>query len=340
MIPRIGVSISNISCGMDLSIIIVNWNSVGYLRNCLRSIYGQNRGLVFEIIVVDNASYDGCGEFLEREFPSVKFIQSAENVGFSRANNLGAQYAAGRVLLFLNPDTEIVGSAIELMFSQLSALPDAGAMGCKLIRPDLSLQMSSIRRYPTILNQALAFDSLMRIFPMWKLWGMMPLFNTGNPIEAVEVIPGACIMVKKKIFEEAGRFSTDYFMYGEDVDLSYKINKADYKIYYVGAAKIIHHGGGSSKTKKENNFSDVLIRESRLKFFEKNRGGSYAAVYRISTVVVSAICLLCIAVLMPSVLLYKESSLSSAFRKWKSIFRWSVGLEKWARELTCNGKSV
>src|SRR5207244_796979 len=107
---------------MDLSIIIVNWKSADFVRKCLASIYETSKEIRFEIIVVDNSSFDGCGEMLAREFPEAVFIQSKENVGFSRANNLGFQRAQGNVLLFLNPDTEMVGPALNTLFNQLHCL--------------------------------------------------------------------------------------------------------------------------------------------------------------------------------------------------------------------------
>ena len=231
---------------IDLSIIIVNWNSANYIRKCISSIYENTKGIDFEIVVVDNASYDECESILKSEFPHVIFVQSTRNIGFAKANNLGFKYSFGETLLFLNPDTEIIGPALNQMLSFLQSTPDAGAVGCKLLNSDLSLQTSCIQPYPTILNQVLDIEYLKLRCPKLKLWGIWPLFhNNGNP-EEIEVVSGACIMIKRNTFDKVEQFSTDYFMYTEDIDLCYKINQAGYKIYYIDDANIIHHGGGST----------------------------------------------------------------------------------------------
>ena len=118
---------------MDLSILIVNWNSAHYLRPCLSSVFRQTRGIEFEVIVLDNASYDGSAQILKDEFPSVIFIQSAENLGFTRGNNLAFRYSTGRNVLLLNPDTEILDGAVNKMLVSLESLPGAGAIGCQML---------------------------------------------------------------------------------------------------------------------------------------------------------------------------------------------------------------
>ena len=217
---------------MDLSIIIVNWNSAEYLRKCLISLYKNVKQLKFEIIVVDNASYDGCEELIRKNFPDVLFIQSSHNLGFAKANNIGFKNCSGRNALFLNPDTEVVGPAINKMHLHLLSIPDSGALGCKLINTDLSIQTSCIKAFPTILNQALDIDYFKKVFPNMRIWGMKPLFNECLYPQEVDVVSGACIMVKRNAFEEVGMFSQDYFMYSEDVDLCYKIRGKGYRIHY------------------------------------------------------------------------------------------------------------
>src|SRR5437762_3548719 len=133
---------------MDLSIIIVNWNSKDYLRKCLKSIYANTHGIDFEIIVVDNASFDGSGELLAQDFPKVRFVQSHTNLGFARANNLGFGNSTGRNVLFLNPDTEAVGGALNELLQRLQRLPNAGVVGCKLLNTDGSMQTSCLQSYP------------------------------------------------------------------------------------------------------------------------------------------------------------------------------------------------
>jgi GT2 family glycosyltransferase len=319
---------------MDLSIIIVNWNSVKYLRECLESVLAERRGMDFEIIVVDNASYDGSDQIVSAEFPGVKYIQHTENSGFAVANNLGFKSSSGRNLLFLNPDTLIIGSAIRDMHEFLDGRPDAGAVGCRLLYSDRTLQLHSVQKYPTVLNQALDIDYLKRRWPHWNLWGLKALNQGGNQPEVVEVVPGACVMVKRDVFEEIGLFSEEYFMYAEDIDLCYKVNQTSRKVYFLNGAEVIHHGGASSKKEKTSYFSVVLTKESVFKFLKKTRGSSVAIAYRI----VMAFCAVCrmsvLLLVMPWAFVRRQTDgVAGVFNKWRKVFSWSIGLEKWAREL-------
>lgn len=319
---------------MDLSIIIVNWNSVNYLKECLKSILQETKGIEFEIIVVDNASYDGSDKMIATEFPVVKFVQNNENGGFAKANNLGFKYSLGRNLLFLNPDTLIIGSAIRDMLEFLDSRPDAGAVGCKLLYSDLTLQLHSVQPYPTFINQVLDIDYLKNNWPHWKLWGLKALNQENNQPEKVEVVPGACLMIKRDVFEEVGLFSEDYFMYAEDIDLCYKVNQTKRKVFFVKGAEVVHHGGASSRQKKINYFSVVLTRESVFKFLNKTRGKGTAISYRIVMSFIAigrmGVLILC----MPWANWKGQGvALRGTFNKWRKILSWSIGLEKWAREL-------
>jgi hypothetical protein len=322
------------SCEVDLSIIIINWNSVDFLRKCLASVYAGAPRLKFETIVVDNASFDGCGEMLGREFPCVFFIQSHENLGFGGANNLGFARSRGRNILFLNPDTETIGPALEAMCLFLDSRDDAGAAGGKLLNSDLSVQTSCIQAFPTILNQSLDIEQLRELFPKSALWGTRPLFtNPATPVP-VEGISGACLMAKRSVLEKVGGFSNDYFMYGEDVDLCYKIQQEGSKCYYVSHANVVHHCGRSSSSKPEKNFSAVMMRESRLKFMRKTKGELYASAYRSSTALVAVFRLLALgAAFLLTAGRVRRNSIQAAFAKWVSILRWAVGLEVWVKEL-------
>ena len=314
---------------IELSIIIVNWHSAHYTHKCVQSLLTETHGVHYEIIVIDGASYDGCGEMLRKHFPKVHFIQSSHNEGFARANNRAYAFARGAYILFLNPDTEIIGSAIYTLLAHLKTLPQAGAVGCKLLNADGTLQTSCIQSMPTILNQMLNAECLRSRFPRSRLWGMSALFMDQEQPEEVEGISGACVMVKRSVFEEVGLFSTDYFMYAEDMDLCYKIRKVGCKNYYIPNATVMHFGGGSSKH-TPSHFSIWLMRESIWRFLKKKRGTLYAMGYRFSTCVAA---LLRLGVMMPIVAIEKvfqvESSMLHAFRKWLVILQWSVGLKKY-----------
>ncbi len=317
---------------MDLSIIIINWNSADFVRKCLQSVYACTTGWEFEVIVVDNASFDECGEIVRNEFPAAKFIQSDINLGFAKANNLGAREAKGRNLLFLNPDTEVMGDALCQMVSFLDVRPDAGIVGCRLLNSDLSLQTSCVQAFPSILNQVLDTEHLRQVFPGLRLWGTRALLTAGEPAE-VEVISGACLMIKSEVFETAGQFSSNYFMYAEDADLCFKANQAGWKNYYLGGVSVVHHGGRSSDKKPESNFASIMMRESLLEFMRLRRGPIYAVAYQFSIVVMAVLRLLLLMVAFVFTLgRYRRDSLRLAFAKWVKVLRWGLRMEAWSRQ--------
>ena len=315
---------------LDLSVIIVNWNSKDYVRKCLSSLFKHCPHISMEVVVVDGASFDGCDEMLAREFPTVKFVQSKKNVGFAKANNLGVRNAKGRNLLFLNPDTELVENSIDMLLTHLATLPQAGAVGCKLLNSDGSVQTSCIQSFPTVVNQILDSEFLRRRFPRSRLWGMAALHSDGDSPSEVEVISGACILTKRDVFESVGEFSKTYFMYGEDLDLCFKIKQAGFRSYYVPQTSIIHHGGGSTQ-QTISNFSSVMMRESVFRFLSNNRGVASAMLYRAAMVATSFVRMLLIIPL----LVVSDNQVvrhgTGSLRKWKAILRWSCGLEPSAR---------
>lgn len=315
---------------MDISIIIVNWNSAEYVRKCLSSLFAHTSGVEHEIIVVDNGSFDSCGSMIAHDFPVVQFLQSSENRGFAWANNFGAERANGEFLLFLNPDTEVIDNAVFEMLTVLKTQPKAGIIGCKLLNSDMTTQISCIQPFPTILNQMLDADVFLRRFH--KRLGLSPLFsNEIYPVE-VQVISGACMMITKSIFRTVGGFSSEYFMYTEDIDLCYKVYNSGYKNYYTGAVTVIHHGGGSSQLRNENSYANVQMRESIYKFLKKTRGSPYAFCFK-SSIFLTGIIRLCILSLasIPSVISGQCSKYNPSIIKWLSILRWSIGIQKWAK---------
>jgi len=313
---------------VNLSIIIVNWNSKDYVRQCLESIARHRPAANFEVIVADNASFDGCDKMLESAFPAAVFLQAGKNLGFAGANNLGARHAKGPNLLFLNPDTEFLGNSIDPLLQRLAALPNAGAVGCKLLHPDRSLQTSCVQSFPTVINQALDSEFLRRRFPRSPLWGMAALHSDEITPSEVEAISGAAILIKRDVFVAVGGFSESYFMYGEDLDLCFKVRRAGYRVYHVPETSIVHYGGGSTKT-SAGNFSNVMMRESVHRFLRAHRGVLSASLYRAT---MAATALLRMALILPLLLVRRNGVVQrgkTALRKWTAILRWSCGLESW-----------
>jgi GT2 family glycosyltransferase len=304
-----------------LSVIIVNWNSKDYVRDCLTSFYEHCRSVPFEIIVVDGASFDGCDTMLAAEFPAVRFIQSPENVGFARANNLGARQARGEFLLLLNPDTLLLEDSPAVLLEALRTLPDAGLVGCRLLNRDRSIQLTSILRFPTVLNRTFGSAFLNRLFPRWS--GIAPLLAQQSAPCTVEAVSGACMCVPRALFEEIGGFTEKYFMYGEDVDLCFKVRRAGHAVVHTPKTSIVHFGGGSSK-QAASDFSVVAMRTSWHLFFLLNRGPLHAALFRAVTGLSAVFRLLVILPLLVfgnRVVKHGTDSL----RKWRAILNWSLG---------------
>lgn len=303
---------------MRVSIIFVNWNSTGYLRECLSSIDQWSHHVDHEIVVVDNASPNADADVLKEDFEFIKLVKSSENLGFAGANNLGFQHSTGDHVLFLNPDTKLNSPAIGVMADQLELLKDAGVIGCRLLNADLSIQTSAIQTFPTILNQALDADTLRRCWPNSRLWGNAALFSSSRAPVPVEVISGACMMIRREVFESVGMFSADYFMYAEDLDLCYKCMRAGYRNYYVGAATVIHYGGGSSNPET----ATVRKWQSIVFFCRKHYGQLYTIVFAL---VMSAMALGRLGALAITSPLRTSSSNSkpqyAASAKWVAILK-------------------
>ena len=317
---------------IDLSIIIVNWRSADFLQKCLASIYANTVGINFEIVVVDNASFDGSAEMVKLEFPAVSFVQSDKNVGFSGANNLGYARAHGRNLLFLNPDTEVTGPALTTMMGFLDSMPSVGIVGARLLNSDLTVQTSCVQRFPSIFGQLFDSDLLRKLFPKCSLWGTRALLEPHSAPVSVEMVSGACLMIRRAVFEQVGQFNTNYFMYAEDVDLCFRVHNIGWKNCYVEEAVVIHHGGKSTASKPVSHFSAILMRESLLRFVRSTRGEWYAAVYQAATALNAVLRLFILGLaLVLTFGQYHPRSVRNAFGKWSRVFRWSIGLEGWAR---------
>jgi len=314
----------------SLSIIIVNWNSADYLLRCLASIFQEHEAREWEIIVVDNASNDNCEELLRRQFPEVRFLATGVNLGFARANNAGYSISCAESVLFLNPDTEVLGPAVSQLAEYLQDHPQIGAVGPQLLNSDGSPQFSCIQAFPTILNQVLDCEALRRAFPRSKLWGMRPLFDPHCTPAEVDSISGACFMVRRSVFEKAGRFSEEYFMYSDDLDLSYKIRAAGYKIVYLPYCCVTHYGGKSSE-QQSSGFADVLQCQSMDYFFRKTRGATYGVAYRSAMAGVAVLRLVAAMCLLPlSAIGGLKWGPTVTLTKWFAILRWAAGQESWA----------
>ncbi len=227
-----------------LSICFVNYNAKDVVLNCLRSLYHNLTIIDPEIILVDNASQDGSLELIAAEFPAIILIRNRENRGFNRANNQALHHSTGDFILSLNTDTLIPPGSIEKLVAFLEGHPEYGAAGGRLNSPNGDFQWQCRRSSPTPLTALTYFLRLRRWFSGVELFHRYALTNR-SPDESmdVEAISGACFMVCRMALEQTGGMDDTYFMYGDDLDWSYRLRQKGWKIRYCADAPIIHYGG-------------------------------------------------------------------------------------------------
>jgi GT2 family glycosyltransferase len=231
---------------MDLSIIIVSYNTKDLLSRCLFSIYHNAPGVNLEIIVIDNASRDDSIQMLKENFPQVILADNEQNIGFARANNKGLLIARGEFVLFLNPDTVVLPQALEKTLEFLRRTPDAGMVGCKILNPNGSLQYSC-RSFPSFWNYFLESFFLYKLFPKNRWIGKFYGTNFSyDHIREVDVVLGAFMMTKKEILDEVGCFDERFYIYSEETDLCFRMKKHNRKVYFFPDAQIVHYGRASA----------------------------------------------------------------------------------------------
>ena len=259
---------------MQLSIIIVNYNVKQFLMQCLQSVQKAIAGIDAEVFVVDNASGDDSVEMLKEKFPWVKCIANTTNVGFSCANNQAIKLAVGEFVLLLNPDTLVEADTFVKCIDFMKQKEDAGALGVKMINGKGEFLPESKRGLPVPAVAFYKIFGLSKLFPNSKKFGSYHLTNLDNDkIQSVEVLSGAFMFIRKKVLELIGGLDETFFMYGEDIDLSYRIIKAGYKNYYLPDARIIHYKGESTK-KGSINYVIVFYKAMQIfvkKHFTKNK---------------------------------------------------------------------
>lgn len=253
---------------MDVSIIIVNYNTKDLTLQCINSVYEKTQGISFEVILVDNASTDGSKEYFQED-NRITYIYSDENLGFGRANNLGLSVASGRNILFLNPDTILVNNAVRLLSTFLDNNSNVGACGGNLFDESMKPSLSFRRIRPSIIWE---FNNLFGEIPERIVFGTNRLFNnTKNPI-IVKYITGADLMVKRITLNQVGGFCPDFFMYYEETDLCCRIIKNKWKILSIPDAKIQHLEGKSFKNTHSfvNKTKLTYIFNSRNIYYSRN----------------------------------------------------------------------
>ena len=262
---------------MQVSIIIVNYNVRHFLEQCLHSVLDAIQGLSAEVLVIDNASTDGSLNYLQPLFPEVSFIAFTENLGFAKANNHAAKLAKGQYLLFLNPDTLLAEDSVQKMLALMEANTQAGALGVRMLDGAGEFLPESKRAFPELIPAFFKLTGLARLFPRSAFFNAYALGHLNeNKNHPVDVLAGACMLVRSKIFQQLGGFDEQFFMYGEDIDLSYSIRQAGYENWYLGTSSIIHFKGESTR-KGSSNYVQLFYKAMQ-QFVRKHYSGSKSAI--------------------------------------------------------------
>jgi GT2 family glycosyltransferase len=264
---------------MKLSIIIVNYNACDLLKECIESIKKSINGMDYEIIVVDNNSWDGSVDMLGRCFPDVRVIANKDNKGFAKANNQGYEVSRGEYVLLLNNDTIVLQDAINKLVSFSDRHPEAAIAGPKLLNSDLTLQLPCRRGFPRFLNSLAYFTRVSKLFPRNKVLGSyLMTYRNSNQSHEVDAVSGAGLLARRSAIKSLGMLlDEDFFFHFEDIDFCYRTKKHGYRVYYVHDAEIIHLKGQSSKLRSEGVVRNFY--ESALLYFHKNYKGENAIAY-------------------------------------------------------------
>lgn len=251
---------------MDLTIIIVSWNTAELLSQCLRSIYETGSTFTFEVIVVDNGSTDNSVALVEKQFPKVKLVKNTKNRGFASANNQGLAIGCGRYFMLLNSDTVVLPAAIDTLIQLADQHPNVGMIGPKLLNMDGSLQ-KSWSSFPSFLSEITGQNFGKRT----------PVPGIPNTFE-VDWIMGACMLVRCDVLQDVGTMDEDYFFYSEETDWCFRIKRKNWKIWYTTNAQIYHLWGGS--TRSGSVIQLVRLYHAKILYFKKNHGNFAGTVLR------------------------------------------------------------
>jgi len=259
---------------MKLSVIIVNYNVKYFLEQCLHSVLKAGQGIAMEVFVVDNNSVDGSVSMVTEKFPEVKIIENTDNKGFSKANNQAITQSTGEFVLLLNPDTVVEEDTFSRIINFMESHADAGGLGVKMLDGKGHFLPESKRGLPTPAVAFYKVFGLSKLFPKSKTFGKYHLgYLDKDKVHEVEILSGAFMLLRKEALDKAGLLDEEFFMYGEDIDISYRILQAGYKNYYFPETRIIHYKGESTKKSSVNYvivFYNAMIIFARKHFSKRN----------------------------------------------------------------------
>ena len=262
---------------IELSIVIVSWNTCDLLRKCLQSIQSTVPPISYEVVVADNDSHDGSPDMVEEEFPDARMIRTGGNLGFSAGNNLAIRTVTGSYILLLNPDAELMPNAARRMIEFADAHPDAAFVGPKLLNSDGTLQKNG-RKFPTLLREVLGLTRLYRL--IWGYYDRKMGWGRGDFDVTAEVdeVSGACILARKSAVDEVGLLDERFFMYYEETDWCFRMRKAGWKIYYLPEAEVMHHWAAGAK--QIGLEGSKIFHKSQYLYFRKHHGILQALILR------------------------------------------------------------
>lgn len=265
----------------DLSVVIVNYNVVNFLEQCLNSVLAASKKLQIEVFVVDNNSVDGSVEFIRQKFPKVNLIANKENVGFSKANNQAILQSKGRYVLLLNPDTVVEQDTFDKCVAYMDAHPNTGGMGVRMLDGKGRFLPESKRGLPTPAVSFYKIFGFSKLFPKSKKFGSYHLgYLDEHQIHEIDVLSGAFMLMRAETLSKVGLLDEAFFMYGEDIDLSYRIQQGGYSNVYFPETKIIHYKGESTK-KGSLNYVFVFY-NAMVIFAKKHFSARYARIFSIA----------------------------------------------------------
>lgn len=267
----------------DISIVIATWNGKRYALECLSSLEENTGSLSVEVIVVDNGSTDGTPDEIQRLFPNVNLIRNGANLGFAKANNIGLAVARGKYLGLVNSDVVVLSGCLENILHFMEQNPGIGMLGPKMLAPGGGLGRS-VMRLPTVWNTLCCSLGLHNLVPHSKVFGGFLMDNYPyDSIDDVEMLTGWFWMVRRQAFEEVGGLDEQFFMYGEDIDWSYRFRKAGWRVVFFPESEALHYGAASS-AKAPTRFY-VEMRRANLQYFRKHHGHMGALGYKLAVLV-------------------------------------------------------
>jgi GT2 family glycosyltransferase len=316
--------------GVELSILIVSFNTRDLTRACLRSVYENTHGIEFEVIVVDNVSSDGSADAVAKEFSQARLVRARENLGFAGANNLAAKMAVGEYLLLLNPDTVVLDRAIETLYAFCKQRRPPAICGGRTLRGDGSLDPTSCWKRPTVWSMCCAALGLAKLFPR------SGLFNSEgyggwkrDSVRTVDIITGCFLMIGRSLWNSLDGFDSAFFMYGEEADLCLRAKKLGIGCVVCPDAEIIHYGGASERV-----LADKVVRLFTAKglLFSRHWRGKWP-LFGIAMLDVWAATRVLGWLLLSCV----RSNFSGNYRTWREIWRQRTA---WRRTFLKTGSSL